>query len=267
MSGNTIEDTYMGGTRANVTFLTGPRCNGKTEWLHKMLDQRKKECLDARFNKIKARFLREQKEKITQSLGITEFTEDDVEGLLDFIDTDPEWRSLTEFVEKHPNNEIGYGCHIISLKEIEETVYPKGYRTERQRDKIIQTLVKEIWASLYPDPEPYEVATFDDEGRFTGQYETKYITKLPKNLFVDGSLNAKEIKQIIRELKDKARSKFVMCYYTCFVYDEAGVTGSVDKPTFDNYTVPDKECGYNAHYFFDKNGMKDHKTFDELAIL
>lgn len=260
-----INDVYTGGTRTNVTFLTGEEKNGKTEWLYNMLNARKAGALEARFSKIKNRFLKEQKEKITSSLGIVDFSQEDEEALLEFIDTDPEWADLTSFVERHPDSEMGYGCHVISLKDIEKDMYPNGYKTERQRAKIIQNLVKEIWESICPDPELYEVGIFDNEGKFAGQFETHEIPLLPKNLFVDGSLTAREIKQIISELKAKARSKFIMCYYTCFIFDEPG--SESEKKDYPIFSVPDKGSRLNALCIFNKNGIVSRETYDELDIL
>lgn len=260
-----IEDIYTGGTRTNVTFLTGEEKNGKTEWLYGMLNERKRGYLEGRFKKIQKRFLKEQKEKMTEAIGTTEFSKEDEEALLEFIDTDTEWADLTNFVEKHPDSEMGYGCHVISLKDIENEAYPNGYKTERQRAKVIQSLVKKIWVSICPEPEPYEVGVFDDKGKFTGEFEIHEIPSLPKNLFVDGSLTAKEIKQIISELKAKARSHFIMCHYTGFVFDEPGnVTKKKNYPVF---SQPDKSCLLNALCILNKNGIVSRETYNELDIL
>ena len=202
---------------------------------------------------------------MTSSLGVKSFSEDDVNALLEFIDTDNEWKAFHEFLENHPDSEMGYKCHVVSLKDIERELYPKGYTTLRQREKVIHALVKEIWSYMRPKGEPVQKPIFN-EGNFTGEFDIEYVPVLPKNLFIDGSINNKECKQIIQELKDKAHSKYIMCYYTCFIFDEKTKNNQAKNVQF-HYDEPTNECRLNAKYYINSNGIVQFETYNELDLL
>ena len=258
-------DDFYRGARTNVTFLTGMPQNGKTTWLYDMLAKRKQNYINKIERRIRARFLREQKEKMTKNIGVAKFTQDDEEALLDFIDTDTEWQDFHNFLSENPDSEMGYGCHVISLKQIEKDLYPNGYKTERQRDKVVQKLIKEIWESLCPKGMPVERPIFNTKGEFTGKFGKEYVPLLPKNIFVDGTISQKECKKIISELKSKAHSRFIMCYYTCFVFSKASF-GNDSNWKFE-YSEPDKECRLNAKYWINLKGISKHEVYDENDLL
>lgn len=261
-------NNYDSEYRTNITFLNGEPGNGKSTWLYNMLNKRKEKYIEKRKEDLKTKFLAEQETKIKKQLNLTVLTKDDKESLLDFFDTYSEWVAFQNFIQKNPDSEMGYGCHVISLKKIEKELYPEGYCNREKRDKVIQELIKEIWETMFPKC-MVEYMVFAPGEEPASKQETMRL--YPPNIFVDGTLDRKECRRIITELRSKARSKFITCYYTCFNYIEEPKRELTETEkfikTFCNFPETKDKDVWNSICSIGPDGCIEREVYSETRLL